>query len=272
MRDRVGKVVRLAAIASLLVTGCAASGTEPSPPPAVSSLLDVASYCQARAKAECNALVVSKCGATDATACETARTTVCKKGVPQGTVYVAAHASKCIDLVTSVYADAVITLDENTALARDCGTSLFSGPGAARSPCNGPYDCSSRDELTCIFALGATTGKCLTPTPVAAAASCADESNQCPDAFFCDGPSKTCQRTAIDGESCSPTAKPCGPGLTCPGSFFTSCRPKQPKGHACLGDDVCADGICDKAASATEGNCTDRITLSTLDAACASFH
>ncbi len=254
-----------------LISACSAHGSPPPPAPG-SDLSSVAGYCEARAAAECNATVVKSCGATDKTKCSDARKATCASQVPQGTTYLASRAPACIGAVTDAYADGAIDVDDERSIGDACGPSLFSGPGAARAPCTVAYDCSSADELTCVVPRGATSGKCLKPNAVAAGAACPGEADACPSGFYCDTKSITCKTTAVVGETCDAMLRPCAPGLTCNGGPFGSgCTMKGGKGEPCSSDTDCGAAICDKAVGQTEGTCTERITLSSFDAACATF-
>ncbi len=253
------------------IAACAAHGSPPPPAPG-SDLSTVAGYCEARAVAECNATVVQSCGASDKAKCSDARKSACLSQVPQGTTYLASRAPACIAAVTDAYADGAIDVAEQSAIGEACGPSLFSGPGAARAPCTVAYDCSSADGLTCVVPRGTTSGKCLKPNAVDAGAACPGEADECPSGFYCDAKSLTCKTTAVVGEACDATLRPCAPGLTCNGGPFGSgCQMRGGKGAPCNRDADCGAAICDNAAGQTEGACTERITLSSFDSACSTF-
>jgi hypothetical protein len=270
-------VLVLALVASSSILGCAAGAEDTAPgapsggdPTAYATLAD---FCAGRAKAECSDVVVKACGSKTSAACLGARTAACNASAPQGTTYEAQNAPACITAVKAAYADATITDDELATLATTCGTKIFSGPGAARAPCTTDYDCSSADGLACVIALGATDGKCLAPHEVKPSDACPNEADVCTKGFFCDGKSKTCSPKAAEGQSCYSLTLPCDDGLKCPDSPFASgCTAKAPAGAACSADADCAKGLCDKLQGSSEGNCTESVQLSTLDALCVGFH
>jgi hypothetical protein len=254
--------------------GCAASGAADPPPtaPADQKIDSVESYCHARAEAECNATVVAKCGVADVASCTAARAPECVRTAPQGTDLVVTQAAPCLRLVTDAYADAVLTADELKKIDAACGPQLFSGPGAARAPCTGPYDCKSNDGLTCLIAVNETQGKCMKLQPVPADGACPGEADQCPDDYFCEPKAKICQPEADTGEQCDYINHPCKGGQTCPSNPFGAvCQGKWEQGHACRADTDCASNICAREPGSADGNCSDAITLSPLDATCSQF-
>jgi hypothetical protein len=269
---RIGVV---AAVVMVMGVGCAASGAGDPPPvdPAHQKMDTVESYCHARALAECNDTVVSKCAVTDAKSCVAARSSSCTRTAPQGTELVTAQAPVCVQLVVAAYADAVLTGDELTKIGTACGPALFSGPGAARSPCTTSYDCRSIDGLSCLIPDQATAGKCMKLQPVAASGACPGEADQCPDGYFCESKAKICQAQADSGEPCDPLNHPCKAGLTCPTNPFAggTCQGKWSEGHPCKADADCGSNICARQPAAVDGNCSEAIVLSPLDGACAIF-
>ena len=259
----------IAGILAASAIACAAHGNDPPPAP---SWPTADSFCRARGEAECSSLVVTKCGAKDRDACVTSRATQCTASAPQGTTYVPEHAKACLDLVTRVFGAGVVTSEDSRAMSTTCGTEIWSGPGAARAPCTTPYDCSSLAGLTCVMALGETSGKCLAPHRVGAGAACPGEADECSDGYFCDSKSKTCIVEAVEGEPCHPTIHPCAPGLYCIANPFSSgCQKLFAKGHGCQQDAECADGLCDKLSGSPQGTCTDAIIVASPDGYCATF-
>ena len=121
--------------------------------------------------------------------------------------------------------------------------------------------------------LGATSGKCLVPHQVSPSDACPNEDDVCTDGFYCDAKSLTCLPKAAEGEDCYSLVTPCDDGLKCPDNpFGGGCQALAPPGAACSADTDCAKGMCDKLEGSTEGNCTDTVTLSTLDSLCVGFH
>lgn len=275
MRKLAWSVVVVAGAA--LVSGACATAAE-DPPPAQktqsteANLQDVDRFCAARADVECNDVVMSKCQLKDHGACLKARTKLCLDGQPQGTKYIQKNAPACFNAIKAMYEDAKITSDESKLVADACGPKIFSGPGAARSPCTSPYDCSSENDLTCVTPEAETNGKCLRPVPVPAGSTCAGESDTCPDDYYCDQPTKTCQIRASAGASCHITIKPCKKGLRCPppSPFGNQCLDQLPAGTVCSLDTDCR-GMCVKAPGQAQGTCADAIELTPLGEECSKF-
>ena len=272
--------MRIGIVAAVVMgVGCAASGAgDPPPPdPAHQKIDSIASYCQARAQAECNDTVVAKCAVNDAKSCAAARASSCTRTAPQGTELVTAQAPACIQLVMNAYGDAVLTGDELKKIDAACGPALFSGPGGARSPCTTSYDCRSIDGLSCVIPPSSTqpdaSGKCMKLQPVPASGACPGEADQCPDGYFCDPKAKICQPEADSGEPCDPVNHPCKNGMVCPLNPFAggTCQGKWTEGHPCRADSDCDSNICARQPAAIDGNCSDSIVLSPLDGACAIF-
>ena len=191
--------------------------------------------------------------------------------MPQGTTYQAVRAADCIDTVKQSFLGGVLSADKLHAIHVACDR-VFSGPGAARSPCTGGSDCSSKDGLACVTALGESSGKCLKPNAVSPGAACAGEADLCSEDYFCENKSRQCVVRNAEGAPCHPTLQPCGPGLRCTGGMFASkCVALEPAGNPCKADAECADGICDKAVNSAQGNCAAQITLNALDAACVAY-
>jgi uncharacterized membrane protein YgdD (TMEM256/DUF423 family) len=262
----------LAVISVVFAAACANGGPPPPDPTSAAAYPDVNSFCEAYGQAQCSQVVISACGVKDASMCAAAAAQACLADQPQGTTYVSAHAPACIALVTSTYTSTTLTKDQLAALATTCGTQMFSGPGEARSTCQSDYDCSSSDGLSCVVPFGQTAGKCYVPTPSQPGAACGQESDVCPDGFYCSPMSQACTADAAANVGCSPGFNQCADGLTCSGAGpFATCTAASPDGYPCGVDTDCVGGMCDKAASQSQGTCASQITLSPLDASCASF-
>lgn len=233
---------------------------------------DLQSFCQGYAQAECSKVVMSACGVQSGSSCASAAAAACLAAQPQGTTYIAANAGACVTLAEQTYASTTISAAQLQALAKTCGTQLFSGPGPARAQCQTDYDCSAQTGLVCVIPFGAASGKCYAPTMVPAGGSCAEESAVCAEGFYCDPTSKACQVDASVGLGCNPGYRPCSDGLTCAGSGpFAQCAAKYTDGHPCTLDTDCAGALCDKASMQAQGTCASAITLTPLDAACAQL-
>ena len=252
--------------AALLVIACAA------PEDLASQTQTLADYCNARAKTECSAQLVTSCKAKDQTTCVTQRAAACVKNVPQGTEYVPSAAPACLQVVATAYATTTISAASLTSVATTC-EAVFSGPGAARTPCNVDYDCSMKDGLRCIIPFDETSGKCLQPNPIEAGGACPNEGDVCTGPYFCDPKSQVCTAEGGEGSSCSTGYEPCMAGYKCPGlgPFGATCTALGASGEACTAGSDCMSGLCDKATGQSQGNCADQIQLTALDSLCAPY-
>jgi hypothetical protein len=282
-------------LCAVIVTACAAGTTDanaPPPPPgqpggpdasgtpdapqAGPPVTDVQSFCAARAAAECSDAVVSQCGVKDKASCITAGTAACIAAVPQGTTFQPGKAQPCLAAVTAAYSTGQITADAEAAINQACGPAVFSGPGAARAPCTGPYDCSSAQGLTCVVPFPPPTdgtGKCLAPNDVAPGASCSGEADVCAAGYYCEPKAQQCVAASLLGQPCAPGYQPCAPGLTCPGGIFGSvCGAGGADGAPCTAATDCGSSLCDKPANQAAGNCASVVVLSSLDSMCTPFN
>jgi hypothetical protein len=254
------------AFASAAVFACAA------PEDLTSQAATLTDYCQQRAKIECSGQVVTSCKVKDVSTCVTDRSTKCLSDVPQGTTYVPAAAPACLQAVAAAYQTTTLTATALDTIATACEP-IFSGPGAARAPCDVDYDCSLKDGLRCLIPFGETAGKCMQPNVIEAGGACPGEADVCSGPYFCDPKSKVCVAEGGDGSSCSPYYQPCMKGYQCPGSglFGATCQPLRASGDACTAGADCGSGLCDKAIGQSEGVCADQIQLTALDSLCAAY-
>jgi len=262
----------IALSAAFAVAACANGGATPPSADSPAAYPNVEAFCEAYGQAQCSQAVVSACGVTSESTCATSASAACLAAQPQGTSFVSANAPACIALVTNTYTSTTFSADQMSALATTCGTQVFSGPGAARSACQSDYDCSSAQGLSCVIPFGQTAGKCYVPTIAQPGASCSQESDECTDNFYCDPTTLACTPDATVGQGCGPGYNQCADGLQCSGAGpFATCAAAAPDGYACGVDTDCQGGMCDKASSQAQGTCASQITLSPLDASCASF-
>lgn len=228
-------------------------------------------YCNARAKTECSQSLVKSCEVKDVDTCVTTRSTECAKDVPQGTTYVPAAGPACLQAVATAYTSATITAGALDAIDTACAA-IFSGPGAARSPCTVDYDCASKEGLRCLIAMGDTQGKCLAPNLIDPGGTCPGEADVCSGPYYCDFKSKVCVAEGGEGSTCAPDIQPCIKGFKCPGSIFGgTCAPLKAAGDACIAATDCASSLCDKAIGQAQGVCADQIQLTALDSMCAEY-
>jgi len=251
---------------TLVVLACAA------PQDLASQTATLSDYCQARAKTECTSQVVASCKAKDNATCVSQRAAACMKNIPQGTEYVPSAAPSCLQVVADAYVTTTLSATALGKIATTC-EAVFSGPGAARAPCDVDYDCSMKDGLRCVIAFDQTSGKCLQPNYIEAGGPCPNEGDVCSGPYFCDPKSKVCTAEGGEGSSCSVGYQPCMTGYKCPGlgPFGATCTPLGAPGEACISGDGCQSGLCDKATGQAQGNCADQIQLTALDSLCAPY-
>lgn len=231
----------------------------------------VDAFCAARAEAECTRMVVEKCGGKDEATCASKSKLDCMGHVPQGTRYMPDKAAICIERTRTAYSDGQLTALEVADMKKICET-VFSGPGAARTPCSVNADCASADNLACVIPFGEKTGKCLVPNVVPMGGPCSAEADVCTENFYCDRMKLQCLPKAGAMESCNEGWRPCLPNLKCNGALFAaSCGPLSGVGVPCTKDDECDSHLCAKGKSSGEGTCADAIVFSPLAAACAPF-
>ena len=258
-------------LAAFTVTSILVSLACAGPEDLASECATLAGYCHARAKTECNAQVVTSCGVKSSDDCITAREAACNKDVPQGTVYVPAAGPVCLQAVATAYTSSTITADALASVDTACEP-VFSGPGAARSPCTVDYDCSMMDGLRCLIAFGETQGKCMAPNPIDPGGACPGEADVCTGPYYCDPKALVCVALGGEGAQCSPQYQPCQKGFKCPGSIFVgTCTPLPQAGDVCTTGTDCASNLCDKATGQAQGVCADQIQLTPLDSMCAAY-
>ncbi len=229
-------------------------------------------YCQSRAKIECSTQLVASCKVKDVSTCVADRSTKCMSDVPQGTVYVPTAATPCLQAVAAAYATTTITAASLGTVANAC-ESIFSGPGAARAPCNVDYDCALKDGLRCLIPWGETSGKCMQPNYVDPGGACPGEADVCTGTYFCDPKALVCTAEGGEGSSCSVQYAPCMQGYKCPGlgPFGATCTPLGAVGEVCVAASDCQSNFCDKATGQAQGVCADQIQLTALDSMCAVY-
>jgi hypothetical protein len=259
------RILLLPFVATSLAIACA------SPEDLAQQTATLQDFCNARAKTECNTAIVTSCHVKDQGTCVTQRASACMKNVPQGTTYVPSAGPPCIQAVAAAYTTSTITAAALASVATTCEP-IFTGPGAARSPCTVDYDCSTQDGLRCIIPYQMTSGKCLQPNVVQPAAPCPGEADQCPSSYYCDPMSLVCVAQGGTGAPCDYRYPSCLPGNRCPGSIFsTTCLALKPAGDACTTNADCASSLCDKANGQSQGVCADEVQLTALDSMCAVY-
>lgn len=224
---------------------------------------DKSSYCDGRARAECNDEVVAACAASDADKCIADRNAACVAAIPTNSTYQPAAADACIAAVSQAFADAKLKIDEMKAYNDACLV-VFDGMSGAGQSCGTDSDCQVSTGLRCLLAPASTSGTCQIPVPVAGGEKCDAPAAKCMDGFHC-GASMHCDADGAGGDTCSATA-PCGTGLSCSGAM--QCMPKKSDGATCTQDTDCMNQLCDKGSSPASGVCTSQIIFSTMEAFC----
>lgn len=230
---------------------------------------DLASFCVAKAKEECQ--IAPTC-AVDPTACQAVRSAKCNADAAKSTAggtrtYNADNAKDCVDAVHSVYAAGKVLLTDLTGAGSmgDKCERVFQGTADKKATCTSDYDCVS--GRICVPVPGAPNLICADKIAKGATDFCADPGSVCPVGSYCPG---------VAGASCTPAAqlgqpcdamKPCVETLRCAAG---ACVARQVPGQACTTNGDCSPtaGFCDTYA----GNiCTIGLTFATGGADCKGY-
>jgi hypothetical protein len=224
----------------IVVTACSSSSSGNNNP-----YPDVATFCQAVAKAECQE--ATNCG-VDETQCETYRTSQCQQGTiivkqtPSDTLsrtYSSGKAKTCLDALNGSnafgggnlqikYADLQKLLDSCEA--------VFVGNAGNGSGCVTKYDCTNPGEICAPLPGRTDQGACATPTQKMTGDVCADPGDTCPDNNYCSTASGTPTCVA------SSTTGPCQSNLQCDTAYHCvsgACAARAESGGACSTDADC---------------------------------
>lgn len=224
----------LAAAASVAWWGCTKAQ---SPYP------DVASFCAAKAKAECQVSLVC---AIDATACASYRAGLCVEDAAAATAsgtrtYDPGNVQPCLDALNAAYGGTASKIPFAALVGPGTITDkcerVFAGIAIQDKPCVSDYDCSG--ELICSPAtFGATQDVCAPAVSVNLGAFCSDPGLMCPVDAYCanTGAAPECAASAAAGMPCS-VAPPCVSTERCIGGF---CADRATAGQACATNDDCA--------------------------------
>jgi hypothetical protein len=215
---------------------------------------DASSFCMGWAQAECADAVLTACLSSSKDLCITQRQSACMTRVvtpaqEANLSYDSSRAEACVSAVSSAYADAKLTSDEENTMREACEP-VFSGFGSKGSACNANSDCKQSEGLRCVVHLsssndaGPITGTCQQPVAASPGASCSAPEAQCAEGFHC-GTSAHCDQDAELGQNCS-LQNPCAEGLECSSSDSgePTCLQKAGIGDACNFDLDCASGYC----------------------------
>ncbi len=223
----------LAAGASVAWWGC----TKASPYP------DVASFCAAKAKAECQVSLVC---AIDASACASYRAGLCVQDAASATAsgtrtYDPGNVQPCLDALNAAYGNTnskilFAALFGPGSITDKCER-VFAGIAVQDKPCVTDYDCSG--ELICSPAtFGSAQEVCAPAVSKNLGDFCSDPGSMCPVDAYCanTGAAPECQPSAAAGMACS-VAPPCVSMDRCIGGF---CAIRASAGQACTTNDDCA--------------------------------
>ncbi len=234
----VGAGLALAA-AGALAGACSAKSAAPYP--------DVASFCQAKATAECQ--IASTCG-IDANDCQGVRAALCNDAATQDMTsgtrkYVQANAQACLDVLNASNAYGggnskilFAQLFGKGSIDDVCGR-VFSGNASTNESCSGPDDCAN-NEICSPVAPGMTSMVCANQVSVAMGAFCENPGSTCATDTYCTMPTgggaNQCEPAKQDGQQCDATT-PCVSTERCTGQ---SCEARVGANKPCSTNDDCA--------------------------------
>jgi hypothetical protein len=216
----------------------ACSSSSPPPP-----FPDVASFCQAKAKEECQ--VAPTC-AIDPGTCQVAREKACNDAATAATasgarVYTQDNAQACIDKVHAAYGSPVVKLADlqGDGSIEDVCERVFVGNADKNKPCTTNYDCAS-GRVCAPVQPGVAQTVCADKTPANVGDFCANPGTECATGSYCAtsmaGAAQCTARGAV-GAACTATS-PCLESLRC---FMGTCVDRAKPGEACNSNNDCPD-------------------------------
>lgn len=233
---------------------------------------DVATFCAAKAKEECQ--IAPTC-AIDPTGCQTLRLKACNdeaaSAIATGTrKYNPDNAQACIDRVHAAFATTRIVSTDlfgDASIADKCAR-VFEGAADKNKACTSNYDCIS-GRICAPVQPGVAQLVCADKIAKNLSDFCADPGSTCPTGAFCaqaTGGAAQCQARAQLNQACS-AAAPCAETLRCSGG---TCTPRATPGQSCASNDDCSPtaGYCDPNAN---NICTVGLTFATGAADCKAF-
>ncbi len=246
-------------------SGCSNAKDEPTYP-----YPDLATFCNGRAKAECNKDVVAQC-LTTVDVCIAKAQVDCTGRAPSGK-YRPQAAEACLAMATSVYGDAKIDAKEIKQLEDVCSL-VHGGTGAKGQSCTSNLNCDLDQELRCVVKPGASAGSCQVPVLLGIGEDCAPAEAKCKDdEQYCDTNSNACIKKKDTGAICGGN-KLCKDSLQCvkqtPETADGTCQPKLSAGSVCNSGEECADGLCIK--TSTTNQCGSIIILGPSEPSCERY-
>jgi hypothetical protein len=265
MRNRLATGLALWAI-GVTFWGCSVTSASPPYP-------DVQSFCNAKARAECQ--IAALCN-VDANSCQAFRTSQCLTEAADATRsatrrYVADNAQACIDTVNGAYGNGhsqvpFATLVGSGSIADKCGR-VFSGNADKGAPCQSDQECAS-SRVCSAAAPGAMQHVCADPVRKNPGDFCSDPGSTCASDTYCtmqDGGAAQCLPAVQAGQPCG--TAPCVSADRCANGF---CVARAGQGQACSTSDDCVSmaPYCDSYA----GNiCTIGLTFATGAIDCSGY-
>jgi hypothetical protein len=248
------------------VWACSSNNSSPPYP-------DVQSFCNAKAKAECQ--IAALC-AIDATNCENVRAALCVQDGSSATAsgtrkYAAGNAQACIDAVNAAYGNnaSKIPFDKlvGAGSLTDKCERVWSGSADKGQSCQSDYECAG-SRICAPAGPGATVRVCADSVQKNQGDFCSDPGSMCATDTFCtaqDGGAAQCLPAAQPGQPCG--AAPCVSADRCMNGF---CIVRAKAGEACVTNDDCAAAapFCDPYA---QNICTIGLTFATGAADCHGY-
>jgi hypothetical protein len=230
-------------LALALGAGCASKKPEPYP--------DVASFCSAKAQAECQ--IASTC-LVDEKDCEVQRSSLCNMDASQAMAsgtrsYVQANAQPCIDALNKAYGNGSTKVSfmqlVGPGSVTDTCERVFSGNAGMNTKCESSYDCTG--NLVCSPAAPGSTALVCAPTVmVPAGGFCSTPGSMCASNTYCAMPmaggAYDCEPAKKQNEPCDPVTAPCESDQRCEmqaGVTGQTCEPRVALGQACQTSDDC---------------------------------
>jgi hypothetical protein len=229
--------------AALAMAACTLKTTLPYP--------DVATFCNARAQAECQ--IAGTCG-IDRDGCEAERSSLCNVDAMQamrsGTrKYTQANAQACIDKINGIYGGASsISYAEllGPDSIDDVCERVFSGNAGTNDPCQSTYDCTGTNVCAPVFP-GQASMVCAAPVAKNEGDFCEDPGSTCATDTYCTMPvtgggGYQCEPALQQGQPCDPVAAPCVSTERCEaqtGATGQTCEPRVGADQPCTTSDDC---------------------------------
>jgi hypothetical protein len=284
---RIRQVVTVGAGVGLIAALAAACSSKPAAP-----FPDVATFCTAKAQAECQ--IASTC-LIDPNDCQAQRASLCNtdavEAMKSGTgtrQYTQANAQACIDAVNAAYGNnnTKVTYAQlvGPGSITDLCERVFSGNAGMSESCQSDYDCTG--GFICAPAVPGAAGLadagvgsylCEPPVAVAEGQLCSNPGSVCAVDTYCTIPATKltydCEPAKADGQPCDVTTEPCVSTERCEsnvGVTGNTCMPRVSLGQSCV---TSAD--CDPSAPYCDpyvGNlCTTGLSFASQAADCAAF-